>query len=158
MRRAYLLLALFSAGPAAAGSLIGAEVPPYPDGFSSSMGACIPDGRDICGYSIGTLENAEGDVIAIIAEQKTRMADRQPLLRVLDMIDTPALTDRQAWAIGECEIDGRLEPTVAGIVNVKDTGGWIEAADTIWAVRFDPAVGKLRAIDTARVTCAIPGS
>lgn len=155
---AVLLVLLFVAAPASASDLIGRLVPPYPAGMASDMGTCIASKRDPCGYSIGTLNDAQGKILKVMALALSKRLKGVPVWRVIDIRDAPALARQQMWALEECAVDGKIDPTIIGAVSYRDMGGWIETKDTIWAIRFDVAAGRLEDVKLATVSCTLPGS
>lgn len=157
MKNILVALLFISGCQSNASSLVGQTVPPYPAGYSSDWGKCIATGADICAYAISTLHDASGDVVGVLAEQPVDNTS-VPRFRILDQMPAPKLGPGEIWVIGACQVDGREDPAVIGIVTYKDMGGWIEAEDTTWAIRFNFQTRKLEEIATTNVECQPPGS
>jgi hypothetical protein len=147
---------LMAAWPAHAASLIGEVVPPYPEGFSSPWGTCVPEGGDICAFTIETLHDASGEVVAILGELPVGDGTVRRS-RVMDQMPAPATGPGQAWSL-DCGIGGREDPSVIGLVNTDSSTGFVMALDTVWAVRFDTDAKVLEELDAYAVKCILPGS
>lgn len=138
--------------------MAGMLVPPYPEGMSSQMGACIAADDDVCAYSIAALNGPDGAVVAIIAQKLAGFVDDGPIWEVLDTLDAPEQGDGQIWAFEECHFDGEIDPAVIGLVTARDMGGWLEIEDTVWAVRLETDRGELVPLNPEDVRCVLPGS
>lgn len=158
MRLLAIATACALAAPANASELVGAIVPPYPEGTSSDMGSCIADDHDICAYAIATLNGPDGTVVAILAQEFIEHASIEPVWEVTDMLDAPEPVDGAFWAFEECHVGSEFDASVIGLVTAIDMGGWLETLDTLWAVRLDVASGGLVELDPAEVHCVLPGS
>ncbi|MHA6732359.1 hypothetical protein, partial [Devosia sp. A369] len=144
--------------PVDAAELVGAIVPPYPNGMLSDMGTCIPMGEDFCAYSIAALNEQDGSVSAVPGQKLLDHADGIPSWEIIASLDVPERTEGQLWAFEECYVDDVPDPSVIGLVRAKDMGGWLQTEDTLWAVRFDVRSNQLMQLDSAHVKCVLPGS
>ncbi|WP_198669665.1 hypothetical protein [Pelagibacterium sediminicola] len=155
---ALVLMCIWTVPASASEDLTGTLVPPYPDGMSSQMGACIAADDDVCAYSIAALSGPDGAVVAIFAQKLVGFSDDGPVWEVLDTLDAPEQAEGQIWAFEECHLDGAIDPAVIGLVTARDMGGWLETKDTIWAVRLETDRSELVALDPADIRCVLPGS
>lgn len=153
-----VLLTCLLSLPVCASELVGATVPPYPDGMTSEMGSCIPVGEEWCAYSIASLNDRDGAVVAVIAKRFVRRVDGRAVWEIVDARDVPVPAENQIWAFEECHVDGLADPSAIGLVAYQDKGGWIEADGTVWAVRLDTGSGKLLMLEPDTVRCMPPGS
>ena len=158
MRLLILAIACIGTFPAAASELTGSVVPPYPDGFSSDLGSCIPAGEDICAYSIAALNGPDGAVVKILAQKSIGDAGRDTIWEIVDELDAPQQPPGQFWAFEECHLDGIIDASVIGLTAATDMGGWLETDSTVWAARFDVASNRLMELDPGRAECVLPGS
>ncbi|WP_404403567.1 hypothetical protein [Pelagibacterium halotolerans] len=159
----FFVAAVFAqlAASVAASDLVGTIMPPYPEGLTSGMGACVPDlaGTDVCAFSISTLNDSEGDVVAVVASRLShRDPDGAPFWETIDVQKPPLLEDGQTWAMEFCYFDGAPDSGTIGVVTYRDAGGWIETGQTVWAIRLDVQANSLVTVSPERVACELPGS
>ncbi|MHA6692905.1 hypothetical protein [Devosia sp. A449] len=144
--------------PVNAAELVGAIVPPYPNGMLSDMGTCIPMEEDFCAYSIAALNEQDGSVSAVLGQKLLDHAEGIPSWEIIASLDVPEQAEGQLWAFEECYVDDVPDPSVIGLVRAKDMDGWLQTEDTLWAVRFDVRSNQLIQLDSAHVKCVLPGS
>ncbi|GAB3381718.1 hypothetical protein [Lysobacter fragariae] len=152
--RVHALWLLCFASPVLAGSAdwIGREVPPYPDGLVSSLGACVGSGTTpdaICASGMGVLDDARGRPRYLVAERAAGHVGNQAHWIITDAIALPLLRRGEQLALATCERDGAAD---AGIVAVVDTTGAEEMYETVrWAVRLQD--GKFVRLQTSGIAC-----
>lgn len=152
--RVHTLWLLCVALPVLAGKAdwIGREVPPYPDGFVSSLGACVGGGvspDEACANGIGVLDDANGRSRYLIAERAAGHVGNKPRWIVTDVLGYPKLRNGEYLSVATCERDGQSDP---GIVAVADTAGAAEMYETVrWAVRLQD--GRFVEVPTAGIRC-----
>lgn len=147
-----------AAGGGSLPEMVGTVVPPYPKPFESLSGTCISDGSEVCAHSISTLNGPDGTIVAVLVAALENRVEGAPYWRVLDMHALPPIGDDETWTAEACSLDGVLDPTVGAIVRFRTVEQWIEAEETLWAVKFDPAAGTLSEIAPEDVECILPGS
>lgn len=159
MNVSMLLMATLAANAPFGTDLIGSLVPPYPYGVKNHMGTCIPVESDICAYAISSLNDPDGNVIAIAAEKGLgHTSDGRGVFQILDIIEAPRKQAGQIWAFEECHLNGVVEPTTIALVEYEVVSAWIEARDTVWSVRFDIDSQALVQLPPSQVQCILPGS
>ena len=146
------LLCLASSVVAGEPDWIDREVPPYPDGLVSNIGACVGSGTkpdEICAYSIGTLDDAKGRTLHLFAGRAAGHIGQQARWTITDVIAWPVLRRNEYVSIATCERDGVPD---AGVVAVVDTLGAAEMYEAVrWAMRLDR--GKFVEIPTTGIRC-----
>lgn len=160
MRRAWLIVPTILAAPAAADSLVGHTVPPYPAGLSSLIGGCVGDtgaGEDICAWSIATLNRESGQAIGVYAARSGgHDADGMPRWIVTSELALPSTEGGYDVVVGECRRNENPDATIVAVAR-HDPDEEI-SRDVAWAAQLDRGTGKLSPIDTVSIDCAFPGS
>lgn len=158
MRTLAITLACLCALPISAAELIGAVVPPYPDGMTSDMGSCVSEGDQFCAYTIASLHSVDGSVVSILAQKLIKYVNGDPVWEIVDAREAPVHSANQLWAFEECRVDGIIDPSAAGLVTFRDMGGWLESDKTVWAARLDVETQRLVQLNPEEVSCTLPGS
>lgn len=152
------------ASPARAGegSLVGLDMPPYPDGLRELQGTCLSDSDDparVCDYGIavlGTMDEPDVDAVPrhIVAQRSLGRDGDLPRWRITDAVPYPQ-TGKDYWLqIGTCRVDGKDDGNVAALVRHADA----EYSDDVTrAWRLDFGSGRLQDIDPASVDCLNEG-
>lgn len=154
MRVAAVAWLLCLALPARAGEpeWVGLQVPPYPDGLVSNLGACVGSGttpEEVCAYSIGTLDAADGRALHLFAGRAAGHVGQQARWTITDLIAYPALGRNEYLSIATCERNGVPEAGMAAVVDTRGAGEMYDAVR--WAVRLDQ--GKFVETPTAGIRC-----
>jgi hypothetical protein len=152
-RHLFCLLTLL-ATTAGAAELVGLTVPPYPEGFVNSSGACIAQSRGLdneCDYSIGVLETKDEKPSVIVGSRMVgRDEDQKARWFITDALSYPDLPEGYLLAIATCQVDGKDDETiVAAVLNGDEE--WLEPIQ--WARRFDMSSEKFVEQPTAGVRC-----
>jgi hypothetical protein len=136
MRLLYLLTLLVPT--ASATDFIGMTFPPYPDGMSSTHGACVGRSRGLaheCDYSVGTLDGAEGEPIVLIGSRLTGHDDQQRAIwKVTHSLPYPQVPGGYSLAIATCQVNGKDDPTIVAVVRDEEAE-WLKTF--VWVRRFD---------------------
>lgn len=165
MMLAALLPLALCALPAGAdgGSLVGLDMPPYPDGLRELQGTCLSDSDEyarVCDYGIavlGTMDDPGRDATPrhVVAQRSLGRDGDQPRWRVTDAVAYPQAGKDYWLQVGTCRIDGVDDGNVAALV--RHDAGDEHSGDVAWARRLDFASGRLQEIDPARVDCRNEG-
>lgn len=131
---------------------IGLEVPPYPAGMESPIGACVGSGtapEEVCAYSIGTLTDAKGEPKYIVAGRAAGHVGNEAHWIVTDVIAHPRLEEREYLSLASCERNGVPD---AAVVAVVDTRGAEEMYESVrWARRVEQ--GRFVEIPATGIRC-----
>lgn len=139
--------------------LVGREVPPYPAGYDSLTGTCVPTSEkveDVCGRGLGSLER-DGRTVAVLAQMKAGMQGDHARWRITDIVELPEPQPGEELVIGTCEAAGEADPGIAALVDGtrRDRDEWLQA--TRWARRLDRVSGRLVELEPAGVRCINEG-
>ena len=143
MRFLLCLVAVVAGGCAARSTLVGQQVPPYPDGLQERSGVCLPAGggaRD-CQFSLSILDSDRG-------------GKGQPTWRVVDSADVPEVKDGYSLEMQSCRRDGRKDAAIVAIVTPmagKPESPW---GNSYWAIRFDRKQKRFSKLPAGQVQCA----
>lgn len=157
MRFLLCLVAVVAAGCAARSTLVGQQVPPYPDGLQERSGVCLPAGggaRD-CQFSLSILDSDRGGPAKAVAlEAVSRDGKGQPTWRVVDSADVPEVKDGYSLEMQSCRRDGRKDAAIVAIVTPmagKPESPW---GNSYWAIRFDRKQKRFSKLPAGQVQCA----
>jgi len=144
---------------AAGCGLIGAVIPPVPNGLTHRSGACITSERgyaQMCDYSIGMLQDASGKPTIIYAGRLVqRNSAGQPIWRIVDTFPYPALPTDYFIAVATCRLNGRDDETVLAAVRSDPTHEWLR--EVLWARRFDLDQERFLDIPAEGIDCLNEG-
>lgn len=141
---------------AALPALRGRVVPPYPSGWESRSGVCVPEGEDVCARAVATLDR-DGHAQAVLAEAKAGMAGAEARWRITDLAAVPAPQAGQTLALGTCERDWRADPGIVALVDGNGRASETHWPPVRWALRLDRASGRFVALDPGEVRCLNEG-
>jgi hypothetical protein len=150
-----LLLTVLGSSATSAADVVGSTVPPYPDGLTHRIGACIggdtPGVRKVCDYSVGILEEPNGNPrILYGARLASHDADTRAVWTITDAVPYPPMPDGYILSIATCEDNGTFDGTIFAAVRETD-GEWHN--DVLWARRYDKRTGKFINHSIAGVRC-----
>lgn len=140
-----------------AAALIGHTMPPSPAGLDEIQGICIAD-PDVsthpCAHGLAALgvRNADGSARSLwLVANRNRQPDADlPSWEILDAVALPPPETGYELQLGDCRIDGRERTGIAVLVRHGESE---YSRDIRWARHFDPADGRIAALDVARVDC-----
>ncbi len=153
MRLASLLGLLVLSGTAWSATLVGTEVPPYPDGLQEVGGVCVGDsiGLDhICDYAINTVEDAQGGQTLYAGKISRYDADGNPYWKVLDAMPYPSVTKEQILAMTTCRKDGNADTTIFAVAKASEEE-WYKTIEK--AYKLDLTQQKFIELDTSGIDC-----
>lgn len=148
------LIAALAVTAPAADELVGAIVPPYPDGMASFGGSCIGAAaagiERLCDHSIGIIGDADGEPGILYGARNAGYEGNNPTWQVTDAMAYPELEDGQMLVIGVCSVHGEEDASVFAVVRITPTELF---DDVLWARRYDFDSGKFIAQDADGVLC-----
>jgi hypothetical protein len=143
-----LLLGITAQSAAPPGTLVGMRVPPYPQDMQESSGGCADS---ICSRAIGVVA-LKGVPAKIVALRLVERKAGKPVWQVTDEVAYPH-TERGEF-VGVCFEAGAALMDTYAIVSDKEDGE--KPLPRRWAVRLDPATGRLLKPDLAKFRCTAP--
>ena len=140
-------------------NIVGTVVPPYPQGFDSFEGACIPvtvNPVNACKYTIGILQTSRDDRrVGIFAGVYDRLEQDRVRWKVTDYIAYPDVPDGHTFAPVGCQLNGAEDEAVIAVLeSSRDPGtDFAEFGQAVWARKLNVATGKLVQIKPSSVQC-----
>ena len=142
-------------------NIVGTVVPPYPQGFDSFEGTCIPGTQkpvNACKYTIGILQTSRDDRrVGIFAGVYDRLEQERVRWKVTDYIAYPDVPDGHTFAQVGCQLNGTEDETVIAVIDSSHDSGMDPAGlgQAVWARKLNVATGKLVEIKSSSVQCLV---
>jgi hypothetical protein len=152
----WILFAPLFTSVAMAQSLVGATIPPDPNGFVHKTGACIAKSlgaERMCDYSVGLLQDTNGVPRLVYGARRleSRTAANQARWTVAATFNVPALTAGQYVAMATCRMDEVADETIVAIVQAEGSKAWNDKI--ILAKRFDFQTERFVDLPVADISC-----
>ena len=146
-----LIVAIFAAS-CSANDLVGSTVPPYPEHYKYSGGACVSGGRDqksICDFSIGVLEK-NNQLIMYFGKAAPRTDVKQPRWLVTDQMPYPAAPDDSHVVYSMCAQNEVRDETIIAVVKSSNSEFFTEIS-LAYKVNLD--TGRFEQMSTSGLIC-----